>query len=74
MNLWFEFKRTVQLVFPWVIIAVLGIYIYQDHRAEVELLAQISARQQATTAQEVRGIRSLMSQQGYTVPPPNGTR
>lgn len=74
MTIWSEFKQTL---LPWVIAAlVIGVLLFESHRNSQTIL-DISARQTEAMREQAKtldGIRTLMSQQGYVVPPSLGTR
>lgn len=67
MTLWSEFKS---VVFPWLIAGLMiGLYVYDNHQSDQRYVDQTNR-----IAAELDGVKTLLSEQGYRVPPVIGTR
>jgi hypothetical protein len=69
MRIWDEFK---QVVLPWVLAA--GVIAFVWHMTgqllyQYEASARLQAQHIEALSKEVEGIKDLLSQQGYVVPP-----
>ena len=67
MTIWSEFKS---VVFPWLIAGIMtGLYVYENQQSDRRYETQTMR-----IATELDGVKTLLSEQGYRVPPLVGTR
>jgi hypothetical protein len=74
MHLWVEFKNTN---LPWLLAGGLVTFLEVEHRRTTAALIEANSRLASAVEQQgqaLDGVRSLLSAQGYTLPPLDGPR
>jgi hypothetical protein len=74
MHLWVEFKNTI---LPWLLAGGVVTFLVIEHRRTTAALIEANSRLAAAVEQQgqaLDGVRSLLSAQGYTLPPLDGPR
>jgi hypothetical protein len=69
MNIWTEFKNTI---LPWLLASAVVAFLITEHRRTTEALLAANARLASAVDQQGKaldGVRSLLANQGYTLPP-----
>ena len=68
---WVEFKNTI---LPWLLAGSVVTFLVMEHRRTTDALLGANARLAEAVEEQgkaLEGVRSLLSSQGYTVPPLN---
>ena len=74
MHLWTEFKNAI---LPWLLAGGVVTFLVVEHRRTTAALIDANARLAAAVEQQgqaLDGVRTLLSAQGYTLPPLAGPR
>jgi hypothetical protein len=69
MNIWTEFKTTV---LPWLLAGAVVAFLISEHRRTTQALLDANTRLADAVEDQGKaldGVRSLLSSQGYTLPP-----
>jgi hypothetical protein len=69
MQIWVEFKTTI---LPWLVASAVVTLLIMEHRRTTEALIGANARLATaveTQGQALEGVRELLAEQGYTLPP-----
>jgi hypothetical protein len=69
MQYWVEFKNTI---LPWLLAAGVVAFLIAEQRRTTDALLGANARLAAAVEQQGKaldGVRALLAQQGYTLPP-----
>jgi hypothetical protein len=74
MHLWVEFKNTI---LPWLLAAGVVAFLISEHRRTTQALLDANTRLADAVEKQgaaLDGVRELLSAQGYTLPPFDGSQ